>query len=398
MNDVAAQPPHIAVARRRWPLALAAAALVAAGAWALRPRAPEAPAGGPAGAAARPVPVVAEAARTGDVRVYLDGIGSVTPLATVTVRTRVDGELMTVAFREGQEVHAGDVLAEIDPRPFEVQLTQAQGTLTRDQALLENARRDLVRYQLLVKQDSIAKQQRDTQEALVHQYEGALETDRGQVDDARLQLTYCRITAPIGGRLGLRLVDPGNMVHASDAGGLVVITQMQPMGVVFTLPEDSLPPLREKLRAGASLAVEAWDREQAHKLATGSLLTIDNEIDQSTGTVRIKAEFPNDDEGLFPNQFVNAKLLLDVEQGATMVPTVAVQRGSQGPFVYVVRDDHTIEVRPVQLGATDGDDTAIHGGVAPQESVVIDGTDRLRQGVAVAPGPRRQAAPAKDRS
>jgi multidrug efflux system membrane fusion protein len=300
---------------------------------------------------------------------------------------------MTVAFKEGDGVRSGDLLAEIDPRPFQVQLTQAEGQMARDQALLDNARIDLGRYRVLYAQDSIAKQQVDTQESLVHQYEGAVKADQGQIDTAKLQLVYCRITAPIGGRVGLRLVDPGNMVHASDTTGLVVLTQLQPITVVFTIPEDSLPAVLAKLKAGSRLPVEAYDREQTHRLATGALLTVDNQIDPSTGTVKLKAVFPNAADELFPNQFVNARLLLDVERGVTVVPVAAVQRGTRGTFVYVVRPDQTVEARPVQGGVSQGDDISITAGLSPGEQVVVDGADRLREGSAVEV--RRMPAPAQ---
>jgi membrane fusion protein, multidrug efflux system len=331
-----------------------------------------------------PVPVVATAARASDMAVYLTGLGSVTPLNTVTVHTRVDGELIKVPFQEGQHVNAGDLLAEIDPRPFQVQLTQAQGQLARDEALLRNARVDLERYRTLVAEDSIPTQQLDTQAELVHQYEGVVETDRGQIDNVKLQLIYCRITAPLSGRLGLRLVDPGNIVHASDQNGLVVITQLQPIAVVFTIPEDSLPPVLAKLNSGVKLPVDAWDREQKQRLASGTLLTVDNQIDPTTGTVRLKAVFPNTDGRLFPSQFVNAHLRLEVKRGATVVPTAAIQQSAQGTFVYVVKSDHSATVRPVKVGVTEGDNAAIDSGVSPGEMVVVDGADRLREGIQVA--------------
>ncbi len=346
---------------------------------------------GPGATAVRPVPVVAAPARVRDVGVYITGLGSVTPLNTVTIRTRVDGQLMSVRFQEGQLVNSGDLLAEIDPRPFQAQLTQFEGQLARDQALLDNARVDLERYQTLAAKDAIPRQQLDTQQSLVHQYEGAVTNDKGLLDGTRVQLDYCRITSPIGGRVGLRLVDPGNIVHATDANGIVIVTQLQPIGVVFTIPEDNIPAVLARLGHGASLPVEAYDREQQRKLSTGSLLTIDNQVDPTTGTVKLKATFPNTDNRLFSSQFVNARLLLDVERHATVVPAAAIQRGAQGALVYVVKTDQTVTARRVTVGVADGDDVTITAGLAAGEQVVVDGADRLRDGAAVTVQPRSGA-------
>jgi multidrug efflux system membrane fusion protein len=336
-----------------------------------------------------PIPVAAGVAQVGEIPIYLSGLGTVVPMRTVIVRSRVDGELVRVNFTEGQYVKEGEVLAQVDPRAFQVQLDQAEGQLIKDQALLANARIDLERYRTLFKQDSIAKQQVDTQAALVLQYEGTVRSDQAMVDNARLQLSYARITAPISGRLGLRQVDQGNIVHAADANGVVVITEVQPVTVVFTLPQDNLPALMQRVKTNAKLAVEAWDRGFRAKLGSGELLTVDNVIDITTGTVKLKAKFANADLALFPNQFVNARMLLDTRKGAITIPSAALQRGSQGSFVYVVKDDNTVSVRPVKLGPGDGERVAVESGLAAGERVVVDGMDRLREGARVQAGAGR---------
>jgi len=280
-------------------------------------------------------------------------------------------------------VKQGDLLAQIDPRPFEVQLTLASGQLARDKALLENARVDVQRYRTLLAQDSISKQQVDTQESLVRQYEAALQSDQGNIDNAKLQLTYTRVVAPISGRVGLRQVDPGNIVRASDSNGIVVITQLSPIGVVFPIPEDQLPRVMKRLSAGDRIPVEAYDRAQKEKLGSGRLLTADNQIDTATGTIKLKAEFPNTDGMLFANQFVNVRMPVETRPNATLVPTAAIQRGVQGTFVYVVKDDKTVSVAQVQVGSTQGEVTQIESGVAAGAMVVVDGADRLREGAKV---------------
>ncbi|HEX8963797.1 MAG TPA: MdtA/MuxA family multidrug efflux RND transporter periplasmic adaptor subunit, partial [Rhodocyclaceae bacterium] len=321
----------------------------------------------------RPFPVQAAAVTKGDIEVAVTALGTVTARNTATVKARVDGQLMRVPFKEGEVVKAGDVLAEIDPRPFQIALEQAKGQLGRDEALLANAKVDLERYKTLLAKESIAKQQYDTQEALVRQDEAIVQGDRAQVDNAKLQLEFARVTAPVGGRAGLRQVDAGNMVHASDANGIVVITQTQPINLIFAIPAESLSPVLARVNAGDTLAVEAFDRDGKTLLASGKLLTVDNQIDVATGTVKLKAEFPNTDNKLFPNQFVNVRLRVETRHDATLMPIAAVQRGTQGTFVYAVTPEGTAAVRPVTLGPASGDIVAVEKGVQPGEQVVTDG-------------------------
>ena len=326
--------------------------------------------------------VVANVGRA-SVPVTLSGLGNVAAFYTVTVKSRVDGQLMKIDFHEGDAVKQGQVLAEIDPRPFQVQLELAQATLAHDQALLNNARLDVARYTQLLATEAIPKQQLDTQVALVAQDEATVQQDAANIDNARLQLTYAQVTAPISGVVGLRLVDPGNIVHASDATGMVVITQLQPIAVLFTIPEDSLPPVTQKLRAGAHLTVEAYNRDNSKKLATGTLVTVDNQIDNTTGTSKLKAVFDNKDNALFPQQFVNIHLLVDSLANQLVVPNVAVQNGQQGTFVYVVDKDSKVHLRTVQVGLTTSTSADVLSGISEGERVVVDGTDRLVEGATV---------------
>jgi len=342
------------------------------------------PAAGAAPIAARQsVPITAARARRGDLNRYLTAIGSVTAFNTVTIKSRVDGQIVKVAFTEGQFVHQGDLLIEIDPRPYQAQLEQAEGALARDRASLLNAQQTLDRDQSLYRQNVIAKQDLDNQASSVGQFQGSILSDQANIDTAKLQLVYSRITAPISGRIGLRLVDVGNIVHATDSQGLAVVAQVQPITVLFNIPEDDLPRVTSDLKSGTQLPVEAYDRDLKTRLAVGSLLTIDNQIDQSTGTIRLKAIFPNDDNALFPNQFVNARLLVDTRRNTILIPSAAIQRHSGESSVYVVKPDNTVDLRTVTVDASQGDLAAIASGIQPGELVVTDGIDKLQPGTRV---------------
>ncbi len=331
-----------------------------------------------------PVSVSVSNVEQRDMPIFLTGLGSVTAYNTVVVKTRIDGQLVQVAFREGQEVKKGDLLAVVDPRPYQVALSQAEATLFKDQAALQDAKTNYERYQGLFRDGVISKQQLDTQRSSFDQLEGAVRADQALVNNQKLNLTYTRITAPVGGRVGLRLVDVGNMVHASDQNGLLVITQLQPIAVLFTLPQDQLPAVAKQMRGG-SLEVEAFGRDNQTKLATGKLETIDNQIDPTTGTGRLKAVFTNTEHVLWPNQFVNVRMLLETKKDSVVVPAAAVQRGPQGPYVFVMKPDKTVDMRPVQVSLTQGSTTAIASGLTPGEVVVTDGQDKLQAGSKVEP-------------
>src|SRR5471032_2774193 len=397
-------PPSYAIPRRSWlwpAIIVAAVAVVALGAWLIwrsssedaskaqgadaaktgkgAGKAGKAGKGG-AGDPNRAQPVAVATSRLGDINIVQTGLGTVTAIRTVTVKPRVDGQLQSVGFDEGQIVTEGALLAQIDPVPFQVALAQVEGQLARDVATLNNARLDLDRYRTLLAQDSIASQQVDQQASLVKQLEGTVKIDQSQLDNAKLQLSYTRITAPVGGRIGLRLVDPGNQVHNSDPSGIAVITQLAPITVLFTIPQDTLPRIMQRLKAGDKPPVEAWDRDQKNLLASGTLLTVDNQIDVTTGTVKLKAQFTNGDAKLFPNQFVNVRMVVDTLKGVVLVPVAAIQRNDKGAVVYVVKDDSTVAVRSVQTGPTDGQNTAITSGLQAGERVITDGVDRIRDG------------------
>jgi membrane fusion protein, multidrug efflux system len=342
-----------------------------------------------------PIPVVAATVETGDMPVTINGLGTVTPLANVTVRTQISGQLIEIGFTEGQEVAKGDFLAQIDPRPYQATLDNMLGQQARDQAQLENARRDLARYSKLVTENSIAQQLRDTTDALVRQLVGTVASDQAQIDMARLNVAYCHIVAPVSGRVGLRQVDAGNYVQVSDANGIVVITQLKPISVIFSLPEDNLTAIIPRLHAGATLQVTALDRGGKIKLDTGTLATFDNQIDTSTGTFRLRAQFDNSAESLFPNQFVNVQLLVDTMQGAAVMPTAAVQRGAPGTFVYLIKPDGTVAVQKIALGPSTAERVAVTDGLRPGDRVVVDGADKLRDGAKVSTPDTAASAGAK---
>ena len=357
-------------------------------------------AGQPAGSAQRnlqgaPQSVGAATIGQGDIRVIVNALGTVTPIATVTVQTQISGQLLQVAFTEGQMVKAGDFLAQVDPRPYELAQAQFEGQLARDQGLLAQAKVDLARYQKLAEQNSIARQQYEDQIYIVQQDEGVVKLDQAQVDQQKLNVLYCHIVSPVTGRIGLRLVDQGNYIQTSNSTGIAVVTQMQPITVIFPIPEDDLPDILPQLNAGTTLEVSAYDRANVKLLATGRVAALDSQIDTTTGTVKVRAQFDNTDNALFPNQFVNAQLLVKTLHNVVTVPTAAIQRGAPGSYVYVVNADNTVSVRPVNIGPTDGPMAAVNSGLAVGERVVVDGTDRLRDGARViVPGAKGQGSEA----
>jgi membrane fusion protein, multidrug efflux system len=385
-------------AKSHWWIWLVILGVVALGWWYLRSRAT--PANGAAAAASTPgaggapgrggqpgsmiVPVVVATAHKGDLPVYFNGLGTVTAFNTVTVKSRVDGQIVKINFTEGQNVKEGDALIEIDPRPYQVQLEQAEGQLAKDQAQLRDVQADYERYQLLYKEGVIPKQQLDSQQAQVGQYQGAIKADQAQIDNAKLQITYSHIAAPISGRVGLRLVDVGNIVHASDTNGLVVITQLQPIAVIFTLPQDQLPKVMQEMR-GRTMTVEAYDRDNSDKIAAGKLLTIDNQIDTTTGTYKLKAVFDNTKNELFPNQFVNIHLLVDTKKNVILVPSTAILRGPKGTYVFSVGSNSKVSVKSVTVTETTGNVAGVSTGLGDGETVVIDGQDKLQEGSQVDP-------------
>jgi multidrug efflux system membrane fusion protein len=345
-------------------------------------------------AAPRPVSVAVAPVQRQDVPVFLAGLGSVTAFNTANIKSRVDGQIMQVNFKEGQNVKQGELLIVIDPRPYQAQLEQVQAQLFRDQAQLRDAKLNLDRYTSLIPSGSIAQQQVDTQKALVDQLDGTVRTDQAQIDTAKLQIVYCHITAPFNGRVGLRQVDPGNIIHAADTNPMLVLTQLQPIAVIFTLPEDQLPSVAKHMK-NATLEVDVFNRDDQTKLATGKLQTIDNEIDQTTGTAKLKAVFDNKDSQLWPNQFVNVNMLLETRKNSTVLPTAAILRGPQGTFVYLVKPDQSVEARTITISLTQGNTTAISSGLNPGDTVVTDGQDKLQTGSKIQP---RAATPGGNNS
>ena len=387
-RDPSAAPP----AKSRWWLCIVVLGVIAIGIWYFRGARATSEAGGKAAAGTAgqgrrgagfgnlTVPVVVATAQKGDLPDYLIGLGTVTAFNTVTVRSRVDGAIVKVNFTEGQFVRQGDALIEIDPRPYQVMLEQAEGQLAKDQAQLHDVQVDFERYQLLYSEGVIPKQQVDTQQAQVGQYQGAIKADQAAIDNAKLQIVYAHITAPISGRVGLRLVDLGNIVHATDTSGLLVITQLQPIAVIFTLPQDQLQQVLVKLRGGGQLPVEAFDRDDTTKIAEGKLLTIDNQIDPTTGTYKLKSVFSNENNALFPNQFVNIHMLVDIKHNLVIVPAAAIQRGPQGTYVYLVTPDDVTHIKVVTIAQTTGNNVGISSGINGGDIVVIDGQDKLQDG------------------
>ena len=384
MSEVHTSPRSPQAPRRQWQIGFALLLIVAALAWWFWPQPPEQPQGRGRWGDGGPVPVRVATAEQGAFAIELKALGTVTAFNTVSMRSRVDGELVKVLFEEGQRVKAGDLLAVIDPRRYQVALQQAEGALQQNRAQLHNAEIDLKRYRGLYAEDSIAKQTLDTQEALVNQYRGTVKANQAQVDNAKLDLQFTQIRAPIDGRLGLRQVDIGNLISAGDTTPLVTITQTQPISVSFTLPEGELPQVQQARKADPqSLVVEAWDRNEQQRLATGSLHSLDNQIDLTTGTLKLKARFENAEEVLFPNQFVNVRLRVRTREQATLIPSAALQYGSRGTFVYLLKDDSTVVVTPVQAGPSNGERILIESGVAIGDRLVLEGTDRLKDGAKV---------------
>jgi multidrug efflux system membrane fusion protein len=385
-SAVEASPDAKPRSRRRLVVISVLALLIVAGIvwWSRQNSAPQQTAGGAGGGrGAAPMSIVPEVVGKGDIGINLNALGTVTSLATVTIRSQISGYLMKIDFKEGDEVKKGDLLAQIDSRPFEATLAQAKGQLARDEAMLKGAQVDLARYQGLAAQNAVPRQTLDTQVALVAQNQGTVEADRATVKSAEVNLQYCRILSPLDGRVGLRQVDQGNYVTPGDASGLVVITQLKPISVLFTVPEDNLQAISKRLQAGAILPAAAFDRSGATKIADGTLQTFDSQIDPTTGTIKLRAQFPNETETLYPNQFVNIQLLLDTHKDVTTMPTAGVQRGVPGTFVYLVNADNTVSVRKVVLGVTEGDRVEVTSGLVPGDRIVIDGADKLRDGAKI---------------